>query len=57
MHCLDAGSLGEAELLAGSLALASVDHVMVLGEDGMNDVAMRAGLGWNSSLRSKKWRW
>ena len=57
MHCRDAGSLREREMLSGALSLASIDHVLILGEDILNEVAMRAGLGWNSSLSSKKWRW
>ena len=58
MRCRrDAGTLGERELLAASLALASIDNVLLLGEDGLNDVAMRAGMGWHSSLSSKRWRW
>ena len=55
--CRDAGTLGEGELLAASLALASIDNVLLLGEDGLNDVAMRAGMGWRSSFSSKRWRW
>ncbi|GAX72840.1 hypothetical protein CEUSTIGMA_g295.t1 [Chlamydomonas eustigma] len=57
MHCRDFGTLGEPELLAASLALSSIDHVMVLGQDDLNDVVMKAGMGWSSGLRSKRWRW
>jgi hypothetical protein len=79
------------ELLAASLALSSIDYVLILGEwgntegsvdmkpflfvsnklmgiclccallrpgeDDLNDVVMRAGMGWEGSLRSKRWRW
>ncbi|GAX72842.1 hypothetical protein CEUSTIGMA_g297.t1 [Chlamydomonas eustigma] len=57
MHCRDFGTLGEPELLAASLALSSIDHVLVLGQDDLNDVVMKAGMGWSSGLRSKRWRW
>ena len=53
----DLGSIGEGELLAASLALASIDHVLVLGEDALNDVTMRAGMGWAGGLRTNRGRW
>ena len=31
--CRDFGTIGEGELLAASLALASIDHVLILGKD------------------------
>lgn len=57
MNCREFGSIGESELLAASLALSSIDHILIMGEDGLNDVAMRAGMGWPNSLRSKRYRW
>ncbi|GAX82425.1 hypothetical protein CEUSTIGMA_g9853.t1 [Chlamydomonas eustigma] len=57
LHCRDFGTIGEPELLAASFALTSIDHVLVLGYDDLNDVAMRAGMGWSAGLRSKRWRW
>ena len=86
-NCRDFGTIGENELSAASLALASIDHVLILGrggamknnsplacsmpvlfwllltsispaeEDGLNDIVMRAGMGWSSGLRNKRWRW
>ncbi|GAX73272.1 hypothetical protein CEUSTIGMA_g726.t1 [Chlamydomonas eustigma] len=57
MHCRDFGSLGEEELMAAALTLMTLDHVLVLGEDNLNDVVMRAGMGWAAGLASKRWRW
>ena len=51
------GSLGYKDLAAASLALTSIDHILLLGHNGLNDVAMRAGMGWEGSLRDKRWRW
>ena len=51
------GTLGERGLLAASLALSSIDNVLVLGEDALNDVTLRAGMGWKGGLGSKRWRW
>ena len=51
------GSLGTPELNAASLTLASLDHVMVLEEGGLNQVVMKAGMGWNQTLSDKHWRW
>ena len=51
------GTLGERELLAASLALSSIDNILVLGEDRLNDVTLRAGMGWKGGLGSKRWRW
>lgn len=53
----DFGTLGETELLSATLALSTIDHILVLGEDGLNDVIMRAGMGWTRTLRNKHWRW
>ena len=53
----DFGTIGEDELLAASLSLASIDHILILGENELNDVAMRAGMGWKGALSSKRWRW
>ena len=55
--CRDYGTLGEDDLLAASLALLSIDHVLVLGQDQLNDIAMKAGMGWTKSLRNKHYRW
>ena len=55
--CRDFGTLGEPELLSATLALSTIDHIIVLGEDGLNDVIMRAGMGWARTLRNKHWRW
>ena len=55
--CKDYGELGENDLLAASLALLSIDHVLVLGQDDLNDVVMKAGMGWTNSLRNKHYRW
>ena len=49
LHCRDFGTLGEAELLSASLALSSLDHVLVLGEDALNDVALQVGRGGGSA--------
>lgn len=51
------GSLGDKELKAASLALASIDNIFILGQNDLNDVVMRAGMGWEGSLGSKRWRW
>lgn len=55
--CRDFGSIGEEELLSASLALASIDHVLLMEKAGLNDLVMRAGLGWNHSLGAVHWRW
>ena len=55
--CKDYGALGEADLLAASVALMSIDHILVLGQEDLNDVAMRAGMGWPRTLRNKHYRW
>ncbi|GAX73271.1 hypothetical protein CEUSTIGMA_g725.t1 [Chlamydomonas eustigma] len=57
MHCKDFGALGEKELLAAAVALSSLDHILVLEEGDLNDVAMRVGMGWIAGLASKRWRW
>jgi len=28
-----------------------------MDQDDLNDVSLKAGLGWEGSLRSKRWRW
>ena len=53
----DFGTIGEDEIHDASLALASLDHILVLGDDNLNDITMKAGMGWKGSLRSKHWRW
>ncbi len=55
--CRDFGSIGEGELLGAALALSTIDNVLVLGQDELNDVTMRIGMGWKDGLRSKRWRW
>ena len=55
--CRPFGSLGDEDLQAASLALASIDNVLLLGQDDINDVSLKAGLGWRAGLRSKRWRW
>jgi hypothetical protein len=39
------GSIGYKDLAAASLALTSIDHILLLGQNDLNDVAMRAGMG------------
>lgn len=39
------------------LTLSTLDHVMVLEEGTLTDLAIRAGLGWNQTLQSKHYRW
>ena len=46
----------ETELLASLLPIASLDHILVLGQDEANDVAMRVGMGWPLSLKGTRWR-
>ncbi|GAX75455.1 hypothetical protein CEUSTIGMA_g2898.t1 [Chlamydomonas eustigma] len=57
MHCREFGTIGESELLTASLALSSMDHILILGDEDHGDVVMRAGMGWKSALRGKRWRW
>ncbi|GAX84883.1 hypothetical protein CEUSTIGMA_g12304.t1 [Chlamydomonas eustigma] len=54
--CKDFGDLEERHLSSAALTLSTMDHILVLGEDALNDVAMRVGLGWAKTLRSKHFR-
>lgn len=54
--CRDFGALQEAELLGAALTLTSIDHVLVLGDDHLNNVTMKAALGWMLTLAEKKAR-
>jgi hypothetical protein len=53
----DLDALGERELLAAVRAMSSLDHILVLEEGELNEVAMRVGMGWVAGLASKRWRW
>ncbi|GAX77025.1 hypothetical protein CEUSTIGMA_g4472.t1 [Chlamydomonas eustigma] len=56
-HCRSFGALGAKELSAAALSLSTIDHILMLGEDSINDIVLMGALNWRAGLRSKRWRW
>ncbi|GAX77024.1 hypothetical protein CEUSTIGMA_g4471.t1 [Chlamydomonas eustigma] len=56
-HCRAFGELGAEELSAAALSLSTIDHILMLGEDSINDIVLLAALNWKAGLKAKRWRW